>query len=275
MFFKKKCPTCGAKNPKENMTCRNCGAPLELGRSEGPAAKEEVIPLKQDDKQYSEKLEEVGELQGEGDLKFSMEGENTRLVSFPGGKKGVVVDGTIEQGTIRDGDEVLIGGHQGTIYEVKAPKGKGFAVAGQKVTLAIVTGMIEALKVGTQSSVSLSALSDGMPKGIRLIVKAARQGDALSKKMLLKSGGYLGVATAGLINLFDPELLILSGFVITESDGMILDIVRKTAIEHILPEKARSIRIEEGILGRDAAIIGASALLCESVFANPIKQTEG
>lgn len=139
MFSKVKCPNCGAKNSKERMTCAECGTPLALGRSEGPAAKEEVIPLKPDNKQYSEKLEEVSELQAEGDLKFSMEGKDARRVSFPGGKKGVVVKGTIKQGTIRDGDEVWIEGHQGTIYEVDAPKGKGFAVTGQKVTLAIIT----------------------------------------------------------------------------------------------------------------------------------------
>ena len=28
MFFKKKCPTCGAKNPKERTTCAECGAAL-------------------------------------------------------------------------------------------------------------------------------------------------------------------------------------------------------------------------------------------------------
>ena len=42
MFFKKKCPTCGAKNPKENMTCDSCGAPFELGRGEGRATREEA-----------------------------------------------------------------------------------------------------------------------------------------------------------------------------------------------------------------------------------------
>ncbi len=34
MFFKKKCPNCGAKNPKERMTCAECGAPLDLGHVE-------------------------------------------------------------------------------------------------------------------------------------------------------------------------------------------------------------------------------------------------
>jgi len=99
-FFKKKYATCGAKNPKGNTTCGNCGTPRELGQSEGPAAKEQVIPLKPDNKQYSEKLEEVGQVQSEGDLKFSMEGKDPRMVSFPEEKKGVVVDGTIEQGAI-------------------------------------------------------------------------------------------------------------------------------------------------------------------------------
>ena len=35
MFFKKKCPNCGAKNDKERMTCIMCGAPFILGQVEG------------------------------------------------------------------------------------------------------------------------------------------------------------------------------------------------------------------------------------------------
>ena len=39
MFFKRKCPHCGAKNPKERMTCAECGAPLALGQVEGRPAR--------------------------------------------------------------------------------------------------------------------------------------------------------------------------------------------------------------------------------------------
>ena len=35
MFSKVKCPTCGAKNSKERITCAECGAPLDLGQDEG------------------------------------------------------------------------------------------------------------------------------------------------------------------------------------------------------------------------------------------------
>lgn len=34
MFFKKKCPNCGAKNPKENIACVMCGAPFPLRQME-------------------------------------------------------------------------------------------------------------------------------------------------------------------------------------------------------------------------------------------------
>jgi len=33
MFFKKKCPSCGAKNDKERMACAECGAPLALEKA--------------------------------------------------------------------------------------------------------------------------------------------------------------------------------------------------------------------------------------------------
>ena len=32
MLFKKKCPSCGAKNPKNAVTCAKCGALTELGQ---------------------------------------------------------------------------------------------------------------------------------------------------------------------------------------------------------------------------------------------------
>ena len=38
MFFKKKCPSCGTKNPTDATTCASCGAPFELRQVESPKA---------------------------------------------------------------------------------------------------------------------------------------------------------------------------------------------------------------------------------------------
>ena len=135
---------------------------------------------------------------------------------------------------------------------------------------AIVSRIREKLNKGVKSTIPDAIFSCNTKDAIKLIADNFMKGDKLSKTVISEAGYYLGVATAWLINMLDTELLILSGFVTTESNGVILDLIRNEAVEHILPEKSRSIRIEEGTLGKDAAIIGAAALLCETVFANPI-----
>ena len=42
MLFKKKCPTCGVRNPRERVTCIGCGAPLALEKAEKQVA---TVPL--------------------------------------------------------------------------------------------------------------------------------------------------------------------------------------------------------------------------------------
>jgi len=101
---------------------------------------EEALALKPDKKQYRRKLDNIRGIRARCSLKFSMKGKLLALVSFPEEGKGVVLEGKVEQGTIRTGDVVRITErHLGTVYEVTCPTGKEFAVVGQEVTLAIVT----------------------------------------------------------------------------------------------------------------------------------------
>jgi len=41
VFFKKKCPICGAKNSRDATTCASCGTPFELRQAEGQIAIED------------------------------------------------------------------------------------------------------------------------------------------------------------------------------------------------------------------------------------------
>ena len=52
MFFKKKCPICGAKNSQDATTCASCDAPFDLRQAEGQTAIEdydEAIHLNSND----------------------------------------------------------------------------------------------------------------------------------------------------------------------------------------------------------------------------------
>ena len=111
----------------------------EFDLDEAISLLEGALTLKPDEEQYRQKLAEIREIKEKSSLEFSMQGGNYRAVSFSKEERGVVLDGYIERGTIRDGDKVWIEGNEGTIYEVVSRKGKGFGVAGQNVSLAIVT----------------------------------------------------------------------------------------------------------------------------------------
>ena len=80
----------------------------------------------------------------------------------------------------------------------------------------------------------------------------------------------LGLAAAAVVNFIDPELVILTGFVTYQSQGLLLEIIRQVAYEQILQDVSRTVSIEEGALGQDAAIIGAGALVCEETFRIPV-----
>ena len=109
------------------------------------------------------------------------------------------------------------------------------------------------------------------PAAMRAICKAARKGDRLACQVIRRAGHYLGIAAAGLINLLDPELLILTGMVTYESGDMLLDVVRQAVGEHVLQDGGRSVRIERGTLGNNAAMIGAAAAVCERAFRVPVE----
>lgn len=101
---------------------------------------EEAAILKPDNEQYRQKLEEIREIQKRSSLKFMMQAQNPRAVTLPDGEPGVVVSGIIQQGTIREGDEVKLAGGMGKVFDVvSAIKGADSGVAGQHIDLAIAT----------------------------------------------------------------------------------------------------------------------------------------
>jgi predicted NBD/HSP70 family sugar kinase len=56
-----------------------------------------------------------------------------------------------------------------------------------------------------------------------MIVSAATSGDRLSQTVLSEAGTHLGTALAGLVNLLNPEKIILGGAVPRAAGEMLLD----------------------------------------------------
>ena len=103
--------------------------------------------------------------------------------------------------------------------------------------------------------------------GLRILYAAAGQGDQVAIEIVRRAAAFMGAALANIINLLDPELIILAGSTITESKGMLLTLIREHARKHVLNAPNRLIRIEEGLLGDRASLVGAATLVYDHFFS--------
>ena len=88
------------------------------------------------------------------------------------------------------------------------------------------------------------------------VTHAARAGDALALSILENAGAYLGIALGTLINLLNPELIVLGGSVL-KSGPPLLKPMRASMIASSWKSSRRGLRIVRPALGGDAGLIGA------------------
>jgi glucokinase len=90
--------------------------------------------------------------------------------------------------------------------------------------------------------------------------KAIRRGDKFVEHIVEEAAEYTGVAVANVINLFNPEVVVLGGGVIDQLESEMMAIVIETALDYTLPGTAKGIEIIATRLGDDAGITGGAVL---------------
>lgn len=90
------------------------------------------------------------------------------------------------------------------------------------------------------------------------LVQAALAGDSIARNILLEAGDILGEALVGIVNLLNPQLIVVGGGI-----GESADMLVARAAE-VLAEKAlagrRHVKVVQALLSNDAGILGAAAL---------------
>jgi glucokinase-like ROK family protein len=95
------------------------------------------------------------------------------------------------------------------------------------------------------------------------IAAAASDGDATAREVLADAGRQLGTAASWLINLLNPEVLVVAGGV-AEAGEELLGPLRDTAQELSLPQSVAGVTIKSSALGQDAEARGAVLLALQS-----------
>jgi glucokinase len=91
------------------------------------------------------------------------------------------------------------------------------------------------------------------------IAEAAYRGDEKGEGIFKELGEYLGYACANIVNLIDPEVIIIGGGV-AESSDLFLPVAKKKMQENIVNPLSQNTKIIKAKLGKNAGAIGSALL---------------
>jgi glucokinase-like ROK family protein len=106
------------------------------------------------------------------------------------------------------------------------------------------------------------------PLSIALIKEAADAGDQEAIAAFAEAGRAMGQGFAGLINIFNPEKIILGGPLSLAGDYL-LPAIRDVIPSHTLPEIDQQAEVVLSAFGQDASLIGAIAIVVDDVLSHP------
>lgn len=94
---------------------------------------------------------------------------------------------------------------------------------------------------------------------IKKLFSAANKNDGVALQVIEEAAGFLGIGLAGIINIINPQIVVLGGG-ITDGGAGFVEIVEKTIKELSFSSAVQKIKVVKAELGNDAGFIGAGLL---------------
>ena len=171
---------------------------------------------------------------------------------------GLILEGKLYSGFNRTAGEI---GHM--VLEVSGPKcgcgNKGCFEALASRT-AIFRKIKEAVKEGQKTLLTEMLgpeLEDLRSGDLR---KAIKRGDKFVEHIVEEAAEYTGIAVSNLINILNPEVVVMGGGLMEQLEDEMLAIIVETAMDYAMPGTTKGIEIIATRLGDDAGITGGAVL---------------
>lgn len=200
-------------------------------------------------------------------------GRGVNVLAFVYGRIGVgagfVVNGQVFRGSGAGAGEI---GHT-----IMVPEGGQPCRCGQEGCLetlvtepVIIRKAVELAKQHPESLLAKYMDDESQTSSIDTIFAAAREGDQIAKEMVENQICYLGIALANLVNVLNPEMILLGG-VFAQADDLFLPIACKVMRETAFGGLGDDVIVEPTSFGWRAGVVGAAALALMDFF---YQQTE-
>jgi glucokinase len=171
---------------------------------------------------------------------------------------GLIMDGKLYSGFNHTAGEI---GHM--VLEVGGPK-CGCGNKGCFEALASRTAIFSRIKQGIKEG-QKTILTDMLGNDLADLRsgdlrKAIRKGDKFVDKVIDEAAEYIGIATANLINVLNPEVVVLGGGVIEALEDEMMSVIVETAQDYAMPGTMKGVEIVASKLGDSAGITGGAVL---------------
>lgn len=136
------------------------------------------------------------------------------------------------------------------------PKGKDLGISSQAKRV---------ISEGVESKILKLAKGELENVTLDLVIEAAKGGDRLAEELIENAGVGLGIRIAYLVNLFNPEVVVIGGG-IEAAGNLLLEPLRKTVKKWVFEGRAEQTKIVPARLGEEAVVRGAAGIVVREVF---------
>ncbi len=193
--------------------------------------------------------------------------KNVRVVAFVYGRIGVgagfVVDGQLFRGSSAGAGEI---GHMTLIAD-----GGTLCRCGNTGCLETLVSepqivrQAQAFFVPNGREPAPSPATEATGLNIEDIFEAARAGNQAILDMLKQPARYLGIALANLVNILNPELILLGG-IFAQGQDLLLPTIEETMRARAFANLGQAVRLQPTSFGSNAGVIGGAALALTNFF---------
>ena len=170
---------------------------------------------------------------------------------------GLILDGQLYRGATGAAGEI---GHITLL-----PKGPHCGCGNRGCLEALASGRAIAREGRERVSRGVPTLIGDLAEGdldqisAKLVAQAAAQGDVPAREIIEEAMSYLGLGMASLVNLFNPELIVIGGG-LTKMDELLFDPVRRIIARTAFRSSAEAVEVVPAQLGDDVGVLGAAAV---------------
>jgi predicted NBD/HSP70 family sugar kinase len=108
-------------------------------------------------------------------------------------------------------------------------------------------------------------------QGIPELITAAQNGDGTARQVFHDMGRALGIGTKNIVNLLNPEAVVLGGERLDAAD-LFLPAFEEEVRRHSFPKEAEELAIVRAELGEDGFLVGAATLVVREFFRLPTER---